>query len=58
MNNAVFEKTIENVGNRKDIKPVPTKSSRTYLVPEPNYHTTNAFLGNLLATEMKKHKCS
>ena len=59
MNNAVFEKTIENVRNIKTdteiLKLVTAGRKRTYLVSEPNYHTTKFFTENLLAIEMKKN---
>ena len=58
MNNAVFEKTMENVTNYRDIKMVKTNEKRSKLVSEPNYHTTKHFLENLLAIEMKKKKPS
>ena len=54
MNNAVFGKTMENVGKYRDIKPVTTEKRRNYLVWEPNYHTAKFFAENLLAIEMKK----
>ena len=40
MNNAVFKKTMENVGNNGDIKLVITKGRKNYLMSDPNYHTT------------------
>ena len=54
MNNAVFGKTLENVRKHRDIKLVTTEKRRTYLVSEPNYHTTKFFKENLLAMKMKK----
>ena len=54
MNNAVFEKTIENMRRPRDIKLVVTERRRNYLVPEPNFHTTKFFTQNLLAIEIKK----
>ena len=39
MNNAVFGKTMDNVKEQRDIKPVTTERRRNYLVSEPNYHT-------------------
>ena len=56
MNNAVFEKTMENVRKHRDIKLVTTERRRNYLVSEPNYHTTKFFTENLLAIEMKKQR--
>ena len=56
MNNAVFRKTMENVTKHKDIKLFTTKIKRSYLVSEPNYHTTTFFQKNLLAIEMKKNR--
>ena len=41
MNNAVFAKTMENIGKHRDIKLVPTDKKRSKLVSEPNYHTIN-----------------
>ena len=41
MNNAVFEKTMENVREHRDIKLVTTERRRNYLASEPDYHTTN-----------------
>ena len=38
MNNAVFEKTVENVRKHRDIKLVTTDKKRSKLVAEPNYH--------------------
>ena len=46
MNNTVFEKTMENVRKRRDIKIVTTDKRRNYLVSEPNYHTTKFFTEN------------
>ena len=54
MNNAVFEKTIENVRKHRDVKLITTERRNNYLVSEPNYYTTNFFKENLLAIEMKK----
>ena len=55
MNNSVFGKTMENVRKVRDVKVVATER-RSYLVSEPNYHTTKFFTENLLAIEMKKKK--
>ena len=56
INNSVFEKTMENVRNHRDIKLVTTDERRNKLVSEPNYHITKHFSENLLAIEMKKTK--
>ena len=56
MNNAVFGKTMENVGKYRDIKHVTTEKRRNYLVSEPNYHTKRFSTQNLLAIETKKLK--
>ena len=54
MNNSVFEKTMENVRNHRNIKLVRTNEKRNKLVSEPNYHTTKYNSENLLIIEMKK----
>ena len=54
INNAVFGKAMKNVRKHSHIKLVTTETTRNYLVSEPNYHTTNFFPENLLATEMKR----
>ena len=54
MNNAVFDKTMENVRKHRDIKLVTTDTKRNKLVSEPNYHTAKWFSESLLAIEMKK----
>ena len=54
VNNAVFEKTMENARKHRNIKFVTTERRRNYLVSEQNYHTTKFFKENLLAIEMKK----
>ena len=43
MNNAVFEKTMENVRNYRDIKIVKTNEKRSKLVSEPNYNNKTLF---------------
>ena len=53
MNNAVFGRTMENVGKRSDIKLATAERRRNYLVSESNYHTTKFFTENLLAIEIK-----
>ena len=54
MNNVVFRNTLENVRKQRNIKLVTTERRRSYLVSEPNYHTTKFFTENLLAIEMRK----
>ena len=54
MNNAVFGKTMENVGKHTNIKLITTERRRNYLVSEPNYHTTKFSQNILLAIETKK----
>ena len=56
MNNAIFEKTMENVRKYRDIKLVTTERRKNYLVSEQNYHTKNIFMENLLAIEMRKNQ--
>ena len=56
MDNSVFEKTMENVGNYRDIKLVTTGKRRKRLVSETNYYTKNKFSEYLMATEVKKTK--
>ena len=43
MNNVTFGETIENVRKNKGIKLLTTERRKTYLVSEPNYHTTKFF---------------
>ena len=56
MNNVVFGKTMDNMRKHRDIKLVTIERKRTYLVSEPNFHTTKSFTENLLAIKMKKLK--
>ena len=56
MNNVVFGKPMDNARKHRDIKLVTTERKRTYLVSEPNFHTTKSFTENLLAIKMKKRK--
>ena len=53
MNNAVFQKTMENVRKHRDIKLVPTEVRRNCLVSESYYYTTKCLTENLLAIEVK-----
>ena len=43
LNNAVFEKTMENVRKHANIKLLTTERKKSCLVSEPNYHTTKFF---------------
>ena len=54
INNSVYGKTMENVGNRRDIKLVTSDKRRKRLVSEPNYHSHKKFSEHLMAIEMKK----
>ena len=58
MNNAFFEKTIENVRRHANIKLVITERRSDYLVSEPNYHIKKFFTENLLAVEIRKTQIS
>ena len=56
MDNAVFEKIMENVRTHRDIKLVTTDKRRHQIAAEPNYHTPKYFSKALMAREMKKPK--
>ena len=56
MNNAVFGKTMENVGKQRDIKLVTTDKKRSKLVSEPNCHTMNYISKDLSIIEMQRTK--
>ena len=42
MNNAIFEKTMENMKNRRNIKLI-TEARGYYLMSEPNHQTTKSY---------------
>ena len=54
MNNSIFGKTIDNVRNYRNIKPVTSDKRRKRLVSEPNFHSHKTFFDHLMAKEMKK----
>ena len=54
MNNADFEKTMENVRKYRDIELVTEERRINYLVSEPNYPSTKFFTEHLLAIEITK----
>ena len=54
MHISVFEKTMENVRNYRDIKIVTIDKRRSILALEPNYHSTKYISKDLLIMEMKK----
>ena len=43
VNHAVFRKIMKSVKKHKDIKLVTTEARQSYLLSEPNYHTTKFF---------------
>ena len=49
MNNSVFEKTMKNVRNHRDIKLLTSDNRRKRLVSEPNYHSHKNFSEHLMA---------
>ena len=56
MNNSIFGRTMENVGNHRDNKLVTKDKKRNKLVSEPNYWAIKGFSENQVAIEMKKTK--
>ena len=56
MNNAVCDKTMENVRKHRDIKLVKTDKKRNKLASEPNFHTMKLIDNNLAIIEMRKVK--
>ena len=54
INNSVFRKTVENVGNHGDIELITSDKRRKRLVSEPNYHSHTEFSDHLKAIEIKK----
>ena len=52
MKNAVFEKMIENVRKRRDIKLITNKDRREKLISEPSYASCTPFSTELMAIEM------
>ena len=51
-----LKKLRKNVKKHRDIKLMTINQRRSYLVSQPNYHTTKWFPKNLLEIEMKKKK--
>ena len=54
MNKSGFEKTMENVRKNRNVELATTEIRKTYLVSEPNHHTTKFLTENMLANETKK----
>ena len=50
MNNSIFEKTMENDGERRDIRLVRTERRKKHLVSQANNHTAKFFTKNVLVT--------
>ena len=56
MNNSVYEKTIENIGNHRDIQLVTTDKRRNYLESEPDYHTTKMVFRKFISNRNEQNK--
>ena len=56
INNAVFTKTIKNVGNHKDIKLVTNEERSSYLVSEPNYNKITFFFRKSISNRNEENK--
>ena len=56
MNNAVFEKTIENMKKHRNIQPMATQMWRTYVVSEANYHYYKVFHSNFISKKRENLK--
>jgi len=54
MNNSVFEKTMENIRNRVNIRLVNNQKSLKKCAAEPNFDQCTLFSENLVAVHMKK----
>ena len=54
MNNSVFEKTMENIRNRQDIKLISNRDMARKYTAKPNFQHVNIFCENLIAIHMKK----
>ena len=54
MNNAVFEKTMENM-KKQNIKLIKTEKRINYLASESNHYTTKFFTENVLVIEIRKN---
>lgn len=54
MNNAVFEKTMENVRNRVDVKLVTNEKQARKLICKPNFQHHNIFCEHLAAIHLKR----
>jgi len=54
MNNSVFEKTMENIRNRVNIRLVNNQKSLKKCAAEPNFDQCTVFSENLVAVHMKK----
>ena len=54
INNAVFEKTVKDVRNHRDIKLITNEATNNYLVSEPNYHTNIFFFLKHYQPEKRK----
>ena len=56
MNNSVFDKTLENIRNRVDIRLISSDKVAQKLAAKPNYDHCTIFDENLIAVHMKKTK--
>ena len=54
MNNSVFDKTLENIRNRVDIRLITSDKVAQKLADKPNYDRCTIFDENLIALHMKK----
>ena len=56
MNNSLFDKTLENIRNRVDIRLISSDKAAQKLSAKPNYDRCTIFDENLIAVHMKKTK--
>ena len=56
INNAVFTKTMKNVGNHKDIKLVTNEERSSYLVSESNYNKITFFFRKSISNRNEENK--